>query len=452
MGQEGLLEFRILAIIRQRDSYLKYRDHIQLDLFKSPELQTIFKTIAGFHDRYTHAVLSNTNLRMLIERKVSEDDLPTFVPLLRAIRKSNVSPDDERLIHDYVVKFSQGQAIRQVASDIIYLLEHDPDELDLSEIRSRIDSAISLESRGTDGESSFFETACDALQADREPIRIPTKIHPDLDRSIGGGLASGELGFILAPTGRGKTMALVNIGAGCLLMGKRVLHVTLEIKARPLSRRYSCRLTKRSWEELRDDRSGHDKKLEELRSRGAYLLIKDFSYTNCSLADIENILIRYRTKKEPFDLMIVDYADLLQPPKGYKEKRNELSSIYTQLRVLSGAYNIPVWTASQTNRAALDKRVVSLRDIAEDIGKANVSDVVLALCQTPEEKEENMMRIFVAKQRSSATNPTVSIISDPDTMTMKGMRKDERPDSDRSGADTNWDRAFKKHSGRSNTS
>lgn len=441
---EGLLEFRILAIIRQREAYLKYKDHIRLELFRSPELQAIYKTIASYHSKYTHAVISNRNLRMLIERKVSEDDLPTYIPILRNIRKSNITVGDEKVIHDCVVKFAQGQAIRQVASDIIYLLEHDPDELDLTEIRSRIDSAISLESRSGDSEHSFFEDSSDSFHSDREPLRIPTKIHPDLDRSIGGGLASGELGFILAPTGRGKTMALVNIGAGCLFLGKRVLHVTLEIKARPLFRRYSCRLTKRSWEELRDSKEEHDRKLEELRSRGAYLLIKDFSYTNCSLADIENILIRYKTKNEPFDLLIVDYADLLQPPKGYKEKRNELSSIYTQLRVLSGAYNIPVWTASQTNRAALDKRVVSLRDIAEDIGKANVSDVVLALCQTPEEKEENMMRIFVAKQRSSSKNPTVSIISDPDTMTMKGMRKDEGPDSDRSGTNTNWDRAFKK--------
>ena len=59
--------------------------------------------------------------------------------------------------------------------------------------------------------------------------------------------------------------------------------------------------------------------------------------------------------KKP-DVIIVDYADLL---RGHgQEKRHELEGIYEDLRGLAGEYEIPVWTASQANRSALEEDVI----------------------------------------------------------------------------------------------
>ena len=71
--------------------------------------------------------------------------------------------------------------------------------------------------------------------------------------------------------------------------------------------------------------------------------------------------------------------------------------------------NIPIWTASQANRASLAKKVVTEGDIAEDFGKAQTADVILALCQTKQEYDDQEMRIFIAKNRDSPAKIEVSI-------------------------------------------
>jgi hypothetical protein len=49
-----------------------------------------------------------------------------------------------------------------------------------------------------------------------------------------------------------------------------------------------------------------------------------------------------------------------------------------------------------------DSRVISLKHLAEDYSKAATADIVLAYCQTQQELELNLARIFVAKARDEA--------------------------------------------------
>jgi DnaB helicase-like protein len=444
---EGLLEFKVLAILRKRENYVKYRDHIRIELFKSVELQVIYKVMSRFHNKYDHPVISNRELRLLVERAVPNDELPNYIPLLRGIRQSNT--DDSAVIRDCIVKFAQAHAIRGVAQDLLHALENDADSLDLAEIRSRIDEALSLDHSTKEQALDFLEDGGDWISGDREPLILPTGLSRDLDEAIGGGLGGGEFGFLLAPIGRGKTLGLVNIGAAALRLGKRVLHVTLEIKKRTVGRRYGMCLTRSTFEDLRTDPSRWDKKLEQLKAKGARLLILDYTYTHGTIGDIGNVLERYQRQGSPFELLLVDYADLLQSPRGYKDRRHELSRLYSELRILAGSYDIPVWTASQTNRKALDSRVIHLRDIDEDLGKAKIADVIIAMCQTPEEREELMMRLVVCKQRASSLYPSVNMICDPDRMMLKAYKENDTYEgkqngqgddpSDRPRTFKNWD-------------
>ena len=80
--------------------------------------------------------------------------------------------------------------------------------------------------------------------------------------------------------------------------------------------------------------------------------------------------------KKP-DVIIVDYADLL---RGHgQEKRHELEGIYEDLRGMAGEYEIPVWTASQANRSALEEDIIDASKISESYGKVMVADFVLSL-------------------------------------------------------------------------
>ena len=97
--------------------------------------------------------------------------------------------------------------------------------------------------------------------------------------------------------------------------------------------------------------------------------------------------------------IIDDYLDLVTPVRRYSERRFEISSVYEWFRELCGTYNVPGWSASQARRSSLSKDIITMEDIAEDIGKANISDVIIALCQSHDEYYVNQCRLFMAKVR-----------------------------------------------------
>jgi hypothetical protein len=100
--------------------------------------------------------------------------------------------------------------------------------------------------------------------------------------------------------------------------------------------------------------------------------------------------------KKP-DLVIVDYADLLRG--AGKEIRHELGNIYEDLRGLAGEYEIPVWTASQANRSALEDDIIGAEKIAESYSKIMTADFVLSLSRKIEDKIAGTGRWHVIKNR-----------------------------------------------------
>jgi hypothetical protein len=66
-----------------------------------------------------------------------------------------------------------------------------------------------------------------------------------------------------------------------------------------------------------------------------------------------------------------------------------------------------MWSASQAGRSSLSKEIITMADIAEDIGKANIADVIIALCQTREEETADQCRLFLAKVRDGDSKAMV---------------------------------------------
>jgi replicative DNA helicase len=99
-------------------------------------------------------------------------------------------------------------------------------------------------------------------------------------------------------------------------------------------------------------------------------------------------------------LLIVDYADIMRSSKSYEALRHELKLVYEELRNLAMELNIPVWTASQSNREGSGATIVGLENMGEAYAKAQVADIVVTISRKPEEKASGMARLFVAKNRA----------------------------------------------------
>ena len=169
---------------------------------------------------------------------------------------------------------------------------------------------------------------------------------------------------------------------------------TLELNQAYVGLRYDSVITGIANQNLKHYKEDIKEQLSKLKGE---LIIKHYPTKSVSVmglrAHVEKCIMQ---GKKP-DVIIVDYADLL---RGHgQEKRHELEGIYEDLRGMAGEYEIPVWTASQANRSALEEDIIDASKISESYGKVMVADFVLSLSRKVADKLAGTGRWHVIKNR-----------------------------------------------------
>lgn len=218
----------------------------------------------------------------------------------------------------------------------------------------------------------------------------------EIDSIIRGGLGTGELGVVIAPTGAGKSMVLAHLGATAVKDGKTVLHYTLELSETVIAKRYDACITGVSLDELFQYKDQIREMVEEVEGT---LIVKEYPTKSASVETVRAHLQRLRARDIEPDMIIVDYGDLLKSVTANREKRIELESIYEGLRGLAQEFKCPIWTASQTNRSGLNSEIITMESISEAFSKCFVADFIFSVSRTIKDKQVNGGRIFIAKNR-----------------------------------------------------
>ena len=243
---------------------------------------------------------------------------------------------------------------------------------------------------------------------------IPTGIL-ELDNYLrGNGLGEKELGVVLAPTNRGKSMFLKHIAEFNMLRGLRGLIFTLEMSEDRYLDRFDMSLNQMTSSEMSNQPEKIQDKLKNMcgDSSTGKVHIKEFPSQSATVDTLRSYTENLRRTGFFPDFIVVDYADLLGSVVSYTEERHVRSHIYKRIRGWAVEDSIPIWTASQANRASLSKSQITIEDIAEDFGKAQIADVIIGLCQNKKEKEQEEMRFFLAKNRDGTSGIEVSANTD----------------------------------------
>lgn len=296
--------------------------------------------------------------------------------------------DDLTFVKDEILKFCKNQEIKQAIIDSVSLLKHG----NFDEIKIKIDSAMKAGADTNIGLEYVTDVAARYNEAARHTITTGWDVIDDL---MDGGLAPGELGVVMAPAGIGKSWLLINIGAHAVKIGKTVIHYTLELNENYVGQRYDSVLTGIPAQNLKNYREDIEAKMLTLKGN---LIVKYYPTKSVGVmglkAHIEKTIM---LGKKP-DLVIVDYGDLLKV-NIKKDKHEALEDLYEELRGMAGEYNIPVWTASQAGRSALEADIIEADKIASSYGKVMVADFLMSLSRKVEDKMSGTGRGHVIKNR-----------------------------------------------------
>ena len=323
-----------------------------------------------------------------------EDENPAIQKQTRdffaRIYKSEIPLDEKEFIKKTALDFCKKQKLKEAMIQSAKLLQNSS----FDEIATIINEALKL---GTDNDFGYDYIKDFEDRWIRKP-RLPVSTGwPIVDNIVDGGLGKGELGVVIAPTGAGKSMALVHLGSEAIKHDKNVIHYTLELGSHVIANRYDSCMTGVSLSDLHSFKENIYEKIKDLEGG---LIIKEYPTKSATPATIRNHLERLRQRNISIDMIIVDYADLLRPAIVRKEKRHELETIYEDLRGIAQEFECPIWTASQTNRSGLNAEVITMESISEAFNKCFVADFIFSISRTVENKSSNGGRLFVAKNRN----------------------------------------------------
>lgn len=230
-------------------------------------------------------------------------------------------------------------------------------------------------------------------------FRIPIPAMNGLDELIGGGLSPGELGVVIAPPGGGKSMALVKFASTALFHGKKVVYYTLELSEEVVGQRFDSCIADIMLKHVWEYPEHITEKLGELAKLGGGLKIKEFTEGGVTINTIKAHLKTLEIEGFIPDIIFVDYLGLMKPLGSYAEKRHALTDIAEGLRNIANNYGIPIWTAHQTNRTAIQEERINTAHIGESLGIVATVDLALGLGRPDEMKEENRAMLGIIKNR-----------------------------------------------------
>ena len=383
--QEGLAAL----ILEDRAFCDQIQEVLETEYFELKYLQVFVDKIFSYKEKYnvhpTSKILT-TILRIELDEETDAVKKQTRDFFARIY---NTEIKDAEFVKNTALDFCRKQVLKSAMIQSVSLLKSSS----FDEIAKVINDALKL---GNDSNFGYdyiqdFEKRFE-IKA-RDPIATGWD---EIDGLLQGGLGNGELGVVIAPTGAGKSMALVHLGTQAMKAGKTVVHYTLELQDTSIGIRYDSCVTGVSLSELHSFKEMIYEQVQEIKGK---LIIKEYPTKSATTQTIKTHLEKLKQKDIKVDMILVDYGDLLKPVITTREKRHDLESIYEELRAIAQEQKCPVWTASQTNRSGLNAEVITMEAISEAYSKCFVADFIFSVSRTIDDKNNDTGRLFVAKNR-----------------------------------------------------
>jgi len=244
--------------------------------------------------------------------------------------------------------------------------------------------------------------------------KVEEKFSFDLDclnKITKNGVPRKTLNVILAGTAVGKSLALCHMAASYFLTGKNVLYITLEMAEERIAERIDANVLNVSLQDLQAiPKEVYDKKISSIKQKTVgRLIVKEYPTATASTTHFRALLNELYLKKNfTPDVIFVDYLNIAASARlnnaNHVNSYTYVKSIAEELRGLAVEYNVPLWTATQTNRQGYTSTDLGLENTSESFGLPATADFMLALSTTEELEQMGQILVKQLKNRYNDIN------------------------------------------------
>ena len=322
------------------------------------------------------------------------------------------SPDNDvkEWILDKTEAWCQDKAIYMAIMKSIDIIDGKNETLTKNALPSILTEALSV-NFDTNVGHDYIE---DAMNRFDYYNKVEERIPFDLDyfnRITGGGLPKKTLNLAMSSTGVGKSLFMCHVAASTLKLGKNALYITMEMAEERIAERIDSNLMDVPIQNLsKAKKDVFKRKIEEIsRKIHGKLVIKEYPTGGAHVGHFRALLNELRLKKNFVpDIVFVDYLNICSSSRmrqgGAVNTYVFIKAIAEELRGLAIEFNVPIVTATQSNRDGISNSDVDLTNTSDSIGVPQTCDLMFALISN--EELEGMGQIMVKQLKNRYNDPT----------------------------------------------
>jgi len=384
-------------------------DSVKPEYFKSKAIASVFEIIKDFTEK-RNKLPTITEIKTYL---VTDEQKSSFKNLVKSFNNIDKNLDKDEL-YDNTERFLKEKSVYHtmlsVAEDV------SKGDVDTSDILSKFEDSCNISLVTDLGFNMYDEIDLLIDDLNSEQRFIPSKWEW-LDEHLGGGfLESGKALYVFAgETNIGKSIFLGNIAHNIAGQGKNVLLVTLEMAELLYAQRVCSNVTKIPMKELKDNGPTIRHAIKQEKGK---MFIKEFPPSTITPNQLKGYIKKFEDKGIKLDAIVLDYLNLLNSSVG-SNSYERIKHVTEQVRAMSYVFECPIISATQLNRSGFDQDNPELATISESIGLAATADCIVSIYQNEEDREMEIIRLGMMKNRYGARGMTQAMRIDYPTLSIE---------------------------------
>ena len=405
------VENLILKNLLLEEEYVrKTLPFIKAEYFSDFLEKNLFNVISKYFSEY-NALPTKEALEIEVGQldSISDEQHNKLVDIIRDIDSEKSDPD---WIVDTTEKWCKERAIYLALMESIKIAEGNDESKTPSAIPNILSDALAVSFDNHIGHDYLqdYEERYEFYHHREEKIPFDLEF---FNRITKGGIPNKTLNVALAGTGVGKSLFMCHVASSCLLQGKNVLYITLEMAEEKIAERIDSNLLNVDIQNLNQlPKMMFDNKITALSKKTqGKLIVKEYPTASAHSGHFRSLLNELALKKsfKP-DIIFIDYLNICASSRyranASVNSYSYIKAIAEELRGLAVEANLPIVSATQTTRSGFASSDVDLTDTSESFGLPATADLMFALIST--EELEGLNQIMVKQLKNRYNDPTVN--------------------------------------------
>jgi replicative DNA helicase len=369
-------------------------DVIEPTYFDNKYFKIIIQMIKEYSQKWD-GVPSFDTLEQITKSEFQQENIAKVViDTIRKIKEAPISGGE--FVQEKALKFCKQQELQKAITKAQKVIDGGEFEnYDTLEEMIREALQVGIVESGT---LNVFSNLDDVLNEDyRHPI--PMGI-PGIDRLLKGGLAKGEIGVILAPTGVGKSTILTKIANHAFNLGYNVLQIFFEDNPKVIQRKHFTLWTKIHPDDMSNKKDEVISKVREIENKMTnQLVLEKLPSDTMTMTQIKNLIRKKIADGIKVDMVLLDYIDCVVPEKNLGDEWKSEGSVMRGFEAMCHELDLVGWTATQGNRSSISSEVVTTDQMGGSIKKAQVGHVIISIAKSLQQKEMKLATMAITKSR-----------------------------------------------------